>query len=50
MLSVGNIQGTNKEILLEEKERIFGVTGISRAPNGHPAVIGDLQFMIYKID
>jgi len=35
------MSGSKKDILLEENERIFGVTGISRAPNGYPGMIGD---------
>ena len=50
MLEVGALSGNKKDILLEENERIFGVTGISRAPQGFPGVISDPQFMIYKID
>jgi hypothetical protein len=50
MLSVGNIGGNKKDILLEENERILGIKSISRAPNGQPGAHGDLQFMIYKID
>jgi hypothetical protein len=50
MLSVGAYHGTKKDILLEENERIFGVTSLSRTVNGYPGAHADLQFMIYKIN